>query len=90
MKNNYWIAIVAGAFVVGILFGYAIWGPRAGRLAAVEQDLSAAQAQVSELKQKVADTEANLGKVANEKLTIEKELAEMKEAAEKAAKKKGR
>ena len=90
MKNNQWIAIAAGAFIVGILFGYAIWGPRAGRLGETEKELSAAQAQVGDLKKKVADTEANLGKVANEKLTIEKEMADMKEAMEKPAKTKRR
>ena len=90
MKNNYWIAIAAAVFVVGILFGYALWGPRAGRLADVETELSAAQAQVSDLKKKVADTESNLGKVANEKLSMEKEMADMKEAMEKPAKKQRR
>jgi len=38
------------------------------------------------MKKKMADTETNLGKVTNEKLTMEKEISEMKEAAEKAAK----
>jgi peptidoglycan hydrolase CwlO-like protein len=90
MKNNFWIAIAAGAFVVGILFGYAIWGPRAGRLAETEKELAAAQTQVGELRKKVTDTETNLGKVTNEKLSIEKDMADMKEAMEKASKTKRR
>jgi len=79
-----------GAFIVGILFGYAIWGASAGRLADTEKDLSAAQAQVGDLKKKVADTETNLGKVTNEKLSMEKNLADMKEAMEKGSKTKRR
>ena len=84
MTNKQWTAIVVGAFIVGILFGYAVWGPRAARLTEAEKELAAAQAQVGDLKKKVADTEANLGKIANDKLTAEKELADMKEAMEKA------
>ena len=87
MKNSQWIAIAAGAFIVGIVFGYAVWGSRAGRLAGMEQELSAAQAQVGEFKKKMAETEANLGKVTNEKLTVEKQMADMKEAAEKGKRK---
>jgi peptidoglycan hydrolase CwlO-like protein len=90
MKNNFWIAIAAGAFIVGILFGYAIWGPRAGRLADTEKEMAAAQAQAGELRKKVSDTEANLGKVTNEKLSMEKDMADMKEAMEKASKTKRR
>ena len=90
MKNNFWIAIAAGAFIVGLLFGYAVWGPRAGRLAATEKELAAAQAQAGDLKKKVADTELNLGKVTNEKLNIEKEMTDMKDAMEKASKTKRR
>ena len=90
MKNSHWIAIVIGAFIVGILLGYGIWGPRAARLADVETELSAAQMQVSEFKKKMAETEANLGKVTNEKLSMEKEMADMKEAMEKASKTKRR
>jgi peptidoglycan hydrolase CwlO-like protein len=90
MKNNFWIAIAAGAFIVGILFGYAIWGPRAGRLAETEKELAAAQAQAGELRKKVSDTEANLGRVTNEKLNAEKEMADMKDMMEKASKTKRR
>jgi uncharacterized membrane-anchored protein YhcB (DUF1043 family) len=86
MKNGYWTGIAVGAFVVGILFGYLVWGARAGRLAGVEQELAATQAQMGEMKKKMSDTELNLGKVTNEKLTMEKELSDMKEAAEKASK----
>jgi peptidoglycan hydrolase CwlO-like protein len=90
MKNNFWIAIAAGAFIVGILFGYAIWGPRAGRLAETEKELAAAQAQAVELRKKVSDTEANLGRVTNEKLNAEKEMTDMKDMMEKASKTKRR
>jgi peptidoglycan hydrolase CwlO-like protein len=90
MKNNFWIAIAAGAFIVGILFGYAIWGPRAGRLAETEKELAAAEAQAGELRKKVSDTEANLGRVTNEKLNAEKEMADMKDMMEKASKTKRR
>jgi peptidoglycan hydrolase CwlO-like protein len=90
MKNNFWIAIAAGAFIVGILFGYAIWGPRAGRLAETEKELAAAQAQAGELRKKVSDTEANLGRMTNEKLNAEKEMAEMKDMMEKVSKTKRR
>ena len=90
MKNNFWIAIAAGAFIVGILFGYAIWGPRAGRLAETEKELAAAQAQAGELRKKVSDTEANLGRMTNEKLNAEKEMADMKDMMEKASKTKRR
>ncbi len=90
MKNNFWIAVAAAAFIVGILFGYAIWGPRAARLADTEKELAAAQAQAGELRKKVSDTEANLGKVVNEKLNVEKEMADMKESMEKASKTKRR
>ena len=87
MKNSQWTVIVVGAFIVGVLFGYAIWGSRAGRLAGMEKELSAAQAQADDAKKKMAETEANLGKVANEKLTLEKQVADMKEAAEKGKRK---
>jgi peptidoglycan hydrolase CwlO-like protein len=90
MKNNFWIAIAAGAFIVGILFGYAIWGPRAGRLAETEKELAAAQAQAGELRKKVSDTEANLGRMTNEKLNAEKEMADMKDMMEKVSKAKRR
>ncbi|HEX9443392.1 MAG TPA: hypothetical protein VGA73_04695 [Candidatus Binatia bacterium] len=86
-KNTQMIAIAVGAFIVGILFGYAIWGPRAARLADAEKELGAAQAQVAEMRKKVTDTEANLGKLANEKLSMEKDMAEMKDAMEKSASK---
>lgn len=90
MKNGYWTGIAVGAFVVGVLFGYLVWGAPAGRLAGVEQELAATQAQMGEMKKKMTDTEANLGKVTNEKLSMEKELSDMKEAAEKATKTKRR
>jgi len=90
MKNSFWIAIAAGAFIVGILFGYAIWGPRAGRLAETEKELAAAQAQAGELRKKVTDTEANLGIVTKEMLSMEKNMADMKDMIEKSSKTKRR
>jgi peptidoglycan hydrolase CwlO-like protein len=90
MNDKQWIAIAVGAFIVGILFGYAIWGPRAARLGEAEKELAAVQTQAGELKKKMADTEANMGKLANEKLSMEKEMAEMKDAMEKASKTKRR
>jgi septal ring factor EnvC (AmiA/AmiB activator) len=90
MKNSYWITIAAAALVVGLLLGYGIWGPNAARLPEVEKELTAAQAKIAETEKKTGDLESNLGKVANEKLNLEKENAELKEALEKAAKKKGR
>jgi septal ring factor EnvC (AmiA/AmiB activator) len=90
MKNSYWITIAAAALVVGLLLGYGIWGPNAARLPEVEKELTAAQAKIAETEKKTGALESNLGKVANEKLNLEKEIAELKEALEKAAKKKGR
>jgi type II secretory pathway component PulM len=90
MTNKQWSAIAVGAFIVGLLFGYAIWGPRAARLGEAERELAAAQSQVGDLKKKMADTEANMGKLANEKLSMEKEMAEMKDSMEKASKTKRR
>ena len=90
MKNNYWIAIAVAALVVGVLLGYGMWGPSAARLPEVEKELSAAQSQIGDFKKKTGDLESNLGKITNEKLNLEKDNADLKEALEKAAKKKGR
>ncbi len=90
MKNSYWITIAAAALVVGVLLGYGIWGPNAARLPEVEKELTATQAKIAETEKKTGALESNLGKVTNEKLNLEKEIAELKEALEKAAKKKGR
>lgn len=90
MKNSYWITLAAAALVVGVLLGYGIWGPNAARLPEVEKELTAAQAKIAETEKKTGALESNLGKVTNEKLNLEKENAELKEALEKAAKKKGR
>lgn len=87
MKNAYWITIAAGALIVGILLGYTFWGSSAAKLPEVEKDLSSVRAEVNEFKKKSGDLEANLGKITNEKLNLEKELAELKEAAAKASKK---
>ena len=87
MKNNYWIAIAVAALVVGVLLGYGIWGPSAGRLPEVEKELSAARTQAGDIKKKAGDLEANLGKITNEKLNLEKEVTELKEEIEKVTKK---
>ena len=90
MKNNYWIAIAVAALVVGVLVGYGIWGPNAVRLPEVEKELKAAQGQVEKSKKELADLKGNLGEVTNQKLNLEKEAADLKEALEKATKRKGR
>ena len=82
MKNAYWIAFTVAALVVGILVGYAIWGSDAAKLPEVEKELSSVQAQVSEFKKKTDGLEANLGKMTNEKLNLERENAQLKEAKE--------
>lgn len=87
MKTSYWISIAVVALIAGFLVGYGIWGPKAARLPEVEGQLSSAQAQVGEFKKKVSDLEANLGKVMNEKMILEKQTEELKETLEKATKK---
>ena len=90
MKNNYWIAIAVAALVVGVLVGYGIWGPSAARVPEMEKELKAAQGQVEKSKKELADLKGNLGEVTNQKLNLEKEAADLKEALEKATKRKGR
>ena len=90
MKNTYWIAIAVAALVVGLLLGYSVWGPSAARLPEVEKQLSIAQSQMGDFKKRAGDLESNLGKIANEKLNLEKENTDLKEALEKATKRKGR
>lgn len=87
MKTSYWIAIAVVALIVGILVGYGVWGPQAARLPQVETQLNSVQVQMGEVKKKMSDLEANLGKVTNEKLNLEKQTEELKEALEKATKK---
>lgn len=86
MKNNYWIAITVAALVVGVLMGYGIWGPNAARLPEMEKELKAAQGQVEKSKKDIADLKGNLGEITNQKLNLEKEAADLKEALEKASK----
>jgi len=86
MKKEYWVAVSVGALILGFLMGYIIWGGSAARLPQLEKELSAVQAQLSEAKQNATKTETNLGKIANEKLNLEKENAELKDALEKASK----
>lgn len=88
MKNSYWIGIAAVALIVGLVIGYAMWGSTAAMLPEVEKELAAAQAQMDGLKKKVADMEGNMGRVTNEKLLLEKENADLKEAMQKVQKKK--
>ncbi len=87
MKNSYWIAIAVAALIVGILVGYGTWGSSAAKLPEVEKELKTVQSQVAESKKKAGDLESNLGKITNEKLNLEKENADLKEALEKASKK---
>jgi len=86
MTKEYWVAISVAALILGFLIGYMIWGPSAGRVPKMEKELSAAQAQLAESKKISEKMESNLGKIANEKLNLEKENAELKEAVEKASK----
>lgn len=83
MKNAYWGAIVATVLIIGVLAGYGMWGSEAAKVPDLERQVDALQAQVVESKKKVTDLEANLGKVINEKLNVEKEIAEMKESLKK-------
>ena len=86
MKNSYWVALAVAALVVGVLIGYGLWGSRAARLPAMEQQLSTTQAQMEKSRKEITDLKANLGDVTNQKLNLEKEVAELKEALEKATK----
>lgn len=87
MRQEYWIGAVIAALLVGLLVGYGIWGGRAGRLAEIERDRDALAAQVKDVKQKADQLEANLGKIVNDKLNLEKENAALKEALEAAKRK---
>ncbi|MBI2360140.1 MAG: hypothetical protein HYV04_14795 [Deltaproteobacteria bacterium] len=87
MKTSYWIAIAVVALIAGVLVGYGVWGPQAARVPEVEAQVASVQAQVEQLKKKVAEMEANLGRVTNEKLNLEKQAEELKDALEKATKK---
>jgi len=78
------------ALVVGVLVGYGIWGPNAARVPEMEKELKGAQGQVEKSKKELADLKGNLGEVTNQKLNLEKEAADLKEALEKATKRKGR
>ena len=65
--------------------------PRAEELKQrMEKELKAAQGQVEKSKKELADMKGNLGEVTNQKLNLEKEAADLKEALEKATKRKGR
>ena len=86
MKKEYWVAVSVGALIFGFLMGYIIWGASAARLPELEKELSAVQAQLNEAKQNATKTEANLGKITNDKLNLEKENADLKDALEKASK----
>ncbi len=86
MKNSFWVVVVVLALATGILIGYSIWGPSAARLPDVENEVSGLQAQLAVIKKKDAAMEANLGKVANDKLNLEKENANLKDALAKAQK----
>jgi len=87
MKNSYWIAITVVALIVGLLLGYGVWGPKAARLPEVEKELSTVQEQMTKSRKDMADLKSNLGEMTNQKINQEKELGELKEALEKATKK---
>lgn len=63
-----------------------MWGSEAARLPELEREVEALQDQMVESKKKVTDLEANLGKVINEKLNVEKEIAQLKESLAKTPK----
>ncbi|HWP60631.1 MAG TPA: hypothetical protein VNL14_22245 [Candidatus Acidoferrales bacterium] len=86
MTREYWIAVSVGALILGFFIGYIIWGPSAGKLPEVEKQLRAAEAQLAEARKNSEKMEGNLGKLVNEKLNLEKENAELKQAIEKATK----
>jgi exonuclease VII small subunit len=48
----------------------------------VEAELAAAKTQAVEFKKKTAELEGNLGKMTNDKLNLETEIGELKEAKE--------
>ena len=86
MTREYWIAVSVGAFIVGIIVGYTIWGSTAAKVPEVERELTAARTQLSEFRQKSEKLESNLGKITNERLNLERENVELKEALEKSGK----
>ena len=82
MKTSHWIAVAVAALIVGLLLGYAFWGPSAARLPEVEKELASVKTQIAEFKKKTGELEGNLGKMTNDKLNLEKEVSELKEAKE--------
>jgi len=86
MKTPYWIGIAAAALLVGALIGYGLWGPEAARLPEVEKELGSLRTQMEQTRKDVANLKSNLGEVTNQKLNLEKENTELKEALEKASK----
>ncbi len=86
MKNSFWLVVVIVALAIGVLAGYSIWGPSAARLPELENQISGLQSQLAAVKKKSAGLETNLGKVANDKLNLEKENADLKDALAKAQK----
>lgn len=87
MKNTYVVGIAVVALVIGVLVGFGLWGQNAARLPQIESELNLVKAQMAGSKRKADELEANLGKVTNEKLNLEKEIAALKEALTKATKK---
>lgn len=87
MKSGQWIAVAVAALIVGVLLGYALWGPAAARLPEAEAELASMKAQMAESRKKMGELENNLGRMTNEKLNLEKEIGELKDAQEQATKK---
>jgi cell division protein FtsB len=85
MRKEYWIAVSVAALILGFLTGYLIWGASAARVPDMERQLNATQAQLAEAKKTSEKMESNLGRMANEKLNLEKENVALKEAIEKAS-----
>ena len=48
----------------------------------MEKELASVKTQIAEFKKKTGELEGNLGKMTNDKLNLEKEVSELKEAKE--------
>ncbi len=86
MKNSFWVVVVIVAFAFGVLVGYGVWGPGAAKLPQLEQQVSALQSQVMEMRSKEEGLEAHLRRLTNDKLNLEKQNGDLKDALAKSQK----
>lgn len=86
MKSFRWVVICVVIFLVGVVGGYAIWGRPAEMLMEVEDQMRTVQNQLIDLQKTVVTIEAELDKANEEKLALEKQSAELREALEKRTK----